>query len=72
MAFESELLTLGDMHRLSLAGVIGEVTEDVYRGLVVENDKLVWERAGDWERDPQGGETGYVTVGVWEGLDVDE
>lgn len=38
----------------------------------MENDKLVWERAGDWERDPQGGETGYVAAGIWEGLDVDE
>lgn len=41
LALESKLLTVGDMQRLSLSGETGEVTEDVYRGLVVERDKLV-------------------------------
>lgn len=39
LALESGLLIMGDMQRLSLGG--GEVAEDVYRGLVVEKDKLV-------------------------------
>ena len=29
-----------------------------------------WLTAGDWHLDPQGGESGDVTVGVTEGLDV--
>lgn len=67
LAFESTLLTIGDMQRLSL----GAETEDVYRGFVAEKDKLVWESAGDWEREPHGGETGDVAEGVWEGLVVE-
>lgn len=41
MALESKLLTIGDMQRLSLVGEMGEVAEDVYKGLVAGNDKLV-------------------------------
>lgn len=41
LALESKLLTVGDMQRLSLGKETGEVTEDVYRGLVVEREKLV-------------------------------
>lgn len=55
------------MQRLSL----GAEMEDVYRGFVAEKDKLVWESAGDWEREPHGGETGDVANDVWEGLVVE-
>ena len=41
MALESKLLAMGDMQRLSLVGGIGELAEDVYRGLVARNDKPV-------------------------------
>ena len=64
--FESKLLTMGDMQRLSFVGGTGEVAEDVYRGLVAAKDKLLCEGAGDWDREPQGGEMGDVIV--WEGL----
>lgn len=69
MALESRLLTVGDMQRLSLG--TGELADDVYRGLVAGKDKLVWKGAGDWEREPHGGETGDVTVDAREGLDVE-
>lgn len=71
LALESKLLTVGDMQRLSLVKETGEVTEDVYRGLVVEREKLVWKCEGDWEREPHGGDTGDVTVDGWDGLDVE-
>lgn len=57
------------MQWLSLSGETGEVTEDVYRGLVAEREKLVWKCEGDWEREPHGGETGDVAVDVWDGLE---
>lgn len=32
---------MGDMQRLSLGGEIGEVAEDLYKGLVAWKDRLV-------------------------------
>lgn len=69
LALESWVLTMGDMQRLSLGGRTGEeVADSVYRGLVAGKDKLVWKDEGDWDRDPQGADTGDVAEDVWEGL----
>lgn len=68
LAFESMLATVGDMQRLSLGVGTGDEAADLYKGL--EKDRLLWERAGDWQREPHG-EMGEAAAG-FEGLDVDE
>lgn len=41
LALESRLLLMGDMQRLSFVVGMGEMAEDVYRGLVAGKDRLV-------------------------------
>lgn len=72
MAFESRLLGVGDMQLLSRGMGTGEGSEDLYKGLVLEKERLLAEIAGDMEREPQGGDTGDVVDDVWFGLEVEK
>lgn len=72
MAFESRLLGMGDMQLLSRDMGTGEGEEDLYKGLVLEKERLLAEITGDMEREHQGGETGDVVVDVWFGLEVEK
>lgn len=72
MALESILLVVGDMQRLCLDMETGEGSEDLYKGLVLEKERLLAETAGDREREPQGGDTGDVVDDVWFGLEVEK
>lgn len=70
MAFESRLVGVGDMQLLSLDMGTGEGEEDLYKGLVQENGRLLADITGDIEREPQGGDTGDVVEDDWFGLEV--
>lgn len=70
MALESRLLRVGDMQLLSRDVGTGEGAEDLYKGLVLEKERLLAEIAGDREREPQGGDTGDAVDDVWFGLEV--
>lgn len=45
---------------------------DLYKGLVLERERLLAEIAGDREREPQGRDTGDVVDDVWFVLDVEK
>lgn len=72
MAFESRLLGVGDLQLLSRDMGTGEGVEDLYKGLVLEKERLLAEIAGDRAREPQAGDTGDVVDDVWFGLEVEK
>lgn len=70
MAFESRLLGVGDMQLFSRDMGTGEGAEDLYKGLVLEKERLLAEIAGDKDREAQGGDAGDVVDDVWFGLEA--
>lgn len=59
------------MQRLSFGCGGGEVAEDVWRGAMGWNTRLLWKSAGDWEREPHGGQAGDGDVDTCVSRDVE-